>query len=270
MTKKNWFYWVLAIIITLGAAYYQKKTGPTYPKTYKFLLEGHEEKFILPTSHEGKSDCDLKLFVKEHSANGFVLYKRHPSDDAWQKISFSRFNDTLYASLPNQPPAGKLVYYIELYSKSGIQCLLKDKPVIIRFKGVVPLYILIPHIVFIFLAMLISNLAGLMALGKKKSFRYYGKIAFFLLLIGGMILGPVVQKFAFNEFWAGVPFGFDLTDNKMLIAFIFWLFAFIVNFKKERTYAIIIAAIVTIIIFSIPHSLYGSELNFETGNIIQG
>ena len=29
---KKFTLWFLAIIITLGAAYYQRKTGPTYPK----------------------------------------------------------------------------------------------------------------------------------------------------------------------------------------------------------------------------------------------
>jgi hypothetical protein len=30
---KKTILWFLAIIITLGAAYYQRKTGPTYPKS---------------------------------------------------------------------------------------------------------------------------------------------------------------------------------------------------------------------------------------------
>ena len=118
--------------------------------------------------------------------------------------------------------------------------------------------------------MLISNLAGLMALGKVKSYRFYGRMAFFLMLIGGMIFGPIVQEFAFNEFWAGVPYGWDLTDNKTLIAFIGWIFAVILNWKKERRWAIIFAALLTIIIFSIPHSMFGSELDPNTGVIIQG
>jgi hypothetical protein len=40
-----------------------------------------------------------------------------------------------------------------------------------------------------------------------------------------MILGPVVQYYAFGEFWTGVPFGWDLTDNKTLVAVIFWALA---------------------------------------------
>ncbi len=49
-----------------------------------------------------------------------------------------------------------------------------------------------------------------------------------------MILGPIVQKYAFGELWTGIPFGWDLTDNKTLIAFLFWILAVIMNRKKER------------------------------------
>ena len=95
-------------------------------------------------------------------------------------------------------------------------------------------------------------------------------ITFGLLLIGGMILGPFVQKFAFGEFWTGVPFGWDLTDNKTLIAFVAWVIALAANLKKFRPGYLIAAAIVTLAIFSIPHSMFGSELNHTTGTVTTG
>jgi hypothetical protein len=76
--------------------------------------------------------------------------------------------------------------------------------------------------------------------------------------------------YAFGEAWAGVPFAWDLTDNKTLIAFIFWVLAWIMNHKKERPVYTIIAAVVVLIIFSIPHSMFGSQLDPNTGKIIQG
>ena len=85
-----------------------------------------------------------------------------------------------------------------------------------------------------------------------------------------MILGPWVQWYAFGEAWAGVPFAWDLTDNKTLIAFIFWLLAYIMNRKKERPTYTIVASIIMLIVYSIPHSMYGSQLDPETGEIIQG
>jgi len=67
-----------------------------------------------------------------------------------------------------------------------------------------------------------------------------------------------------------VPFGWDLTDNKTLIAFLFWLFAVIMNLKKERPLYIVLASLILLLVYSIPHSLFGSELDYDTGQVIQG
>jgi len=40
--------------------------------------------------------------------------------------------------------------------------------------------------------------------------------------------------------------------------------------KKSSAFWVIVASIVTIAVFSIPHSMYGSQLDQETGKIIQG
>ena len=118
--------------------------------------------------------------------------------------------------------------------------------------------------------MLISNLSGLMVIFKKNNLFKYSILTFTLLVSGGMILGCFVQKHAFNEYWTGIPFGWDLTDNKTLIAVIVWLIALILNRKKDRPLIILIASIILLLIYSIPHSLYGSELSYSSGTISQG
>jgi hypothetical protein len=85
-----------------------------------------------------------------------------------------------------------------------------------------------------------------------------------------MILGPLVQKFAFGELWTGVPFGWDLTDNKTLIALIFWILAVLMNRKKDRPIYTALAAVVLLLVFSIPHSMFGSELDYSSGEVTQG
>ncbi len=152
----------------------------------------------------------------------------------------------------------------------GTQTLMKESPVVIRFKGAVPGQILGPHILIMFIAMLFSTGAGLLALAEVPSYRKYGIWTLILLTAGGMILGPVVQKFAFGAFWTGVPFGWDLTDNKTLIAFLFWILAVVMNLKKERPVYTVLAAIVLLLVYSVPHSLFGSELDYGSGQVTQG
>jgi hypothetical protein len=73
-----------------------------------------------------------------------------------------------------------------------------------------------------------------------------------------------VQKFAFGSLWTGFPFGYDLTDNKTLIAFIGWVIALIAGRKgKPARGWVLAAAILLLIVFLIPHSLLGSELDYS-------
>jgi hypothetical protein len=207
---------------------------------------------------------------EEYSSNDFV-YRVSPVNSMLMNKVFGIMEEKgLYAAVPQQPPAGKIEYYLELTDSKGTATVLKETPVVIRFKGAVPSYILTPHIIFMFLAMLLANVAGLMALFNLPAFRKYSVWTLATLTAGGMILGPAVQKFAFGEFWTGVPFGWDLTDNKTLIAFLFWILAVVMNKKRDTRVYTILAAAVTLIIFSIPHSMFGSELDYSSGEVTQG
>jgi hypothetical protein len=118
--------------------------------------------------------------------------------------------------------------------------------------------------------MLFSNLSGLLAAFRIPSYRKYTFLTFGFLFVGGMILGPVVQLYAFGDLWTGVPFGWDLTDNKTLIAFLFWVPAVVMNLKKQRPVYTLIASIVLLLVYSIPHSMFGSHLDYNTGTVTQG
>ncbi|MEX1309185.1 MAG: hypothetical protein AB1Z65_02075, partial [Candidatus Sulfomarinibacteraceae bacterium] len=92
-----------------------------------------------------------------------------------------------------------------------------------------------------------------------------------LLVFGGLFLGPVVQKFAFDAYWTGWPNGADLTDNKTLIAVIAWLPATILALRRSTLRAaVVIGWIVMMGVFLIPHSLRGSEMDWSEGEIKTG
>lgn len=263
--------WILAVVITLSAVVYQRLTGPTYPKRLKFELNGMEYKLRLIRSHGGTEDAPVKLKLDGdiEAVLNFNYFPLH-QDEAWKQLNFIREGNELVAKLPNQPPAGKLMYYITIIAGSQTVEIEKDSPVIIRFKGAVPQLILIPHVIFMFIAMFLANVAGLLAIGKISSYRFYTYLTLGLLTVGGMILGPLVQYYAFGDLWTGIPYGWDLTDNKTLIAFIFWVVAVIGQLKKERPYLTIIASIVILLIYSIPHSMFGSELDRTSGEVTHG
>lgn len=263
-------YWILAIVITLAAIIYQRKTGPTYDKKVKVVIENETYKLDLIRSHGGETDCKLELPIADKNISGKLEFRKFPTNDTWTDTEMERQNDNLIGILPNLPPAGKYEYKVILEKNNQQYSLTENESVIIRFKGDVPGSILIPHIFFMFFAMLLGNLAGIMGIFKYPEYKLFTNVTVIALFIGGMILGPWVQWHAFGEAWAGVPFAWDLTDNKTLVAFLFWLLAFFMNRKKERPVYTIVASIVMLIVYSIPHSMYGSQLDPETGEIIQG
>ncbi|MDX9697011.1 MAG: hypothetical protein RBT49_14565 [Bacteroidales bacterium] len=262
--------WIFAIIITLGAAYFQRKTGPTYPKKAKIAISGSIYEAKLIRSSNNTHDARIMINIPDSSITGKVNYKLFPVEDNWKSIDFVREGDFLIANLPKQPAAGKLEYYATFENLENSSDKFETDHVIIRFKGDVPAWAMIPHILFMFAAMLLSTIAGLFALVKNESQRLYGILTLIFLIIGGFILGPIIQNYAFGEAWTGVPFGWDLTDNKTLIGIVFWVIAVWANYKKQNYRLTIIASVVLFLIYIIPHSLFGSEFDYEQGKVVTG
>ena len=266
---KSILLWIFAIIFTLSIAIYQRSTGPTYPQKSVVKLGDNSYKLKLLTTFGGKEDALISLKVPSN-VKGIVKFRHYRSQEEWTGIEMMHDGETLNAFLPNQPPAGKLEYMVSL-EYEGEYFSVSEDPVIIRFKGAVPYIILIPHVILMFLAMLYSTRTGLEALGNGLRTYSYTKITLITLGIGGMILGPVVQLYAFGDLWTGWPFGGDWTDNKTLAAFVFWVIAFFALRKnKQNRLWPIIAFIVLLSIYLIPHSMGGSELDYETGTVTTG
>jgi len=265
---KKFFFWLIVFIITVSTAVYQRMTGPTYPLRGKVTLNDSVINYKLLRTHEGKEDHEVVIKAENREIAGYVLYKRYKTDDPLTTIPMVRKEDLLSAKLPNQPPAGKLEYKVILTYQEKKTSLSGEHPVIIRFKGVVPALILIPHIIIMFAAMLFSNRAGIEALNPKGNPRKYALWTVGLLIVGGIVLGPLIQKFAFGEFWTGFPLGHDLTDSKTLIALIGWIAAVIAGRggKPARGW-VLGAAILLLVVYLIPHSLLGSELDYSKMNL---
>lgn len=175
----------------------------------------------------------------------------------------SREGESLVALLPHQPPAGKLDYRVSLSEGSATARL--GQPVTLRFRGEVPAWILVPHVLAMFLGMISAARAGFEKFSPSP--KYGGLILWTLLLlgVGGLILGPAVQKCSFDAWWTGWPIGRDLTDNKTAVAWLAWVAAWIANRRGARStgWWAVAAALITLIVFAIPHSVFGSELRYR-------
>lgn len=259
----------LAIIITLIAVIYQRSTGPTYPKKFDIGADRNIQ-IKFPRSHGGTTNAPLEIPKLGEGMEAEVTWKRYPTEDEWHTIQFNDRGNLLSADLPNQPPAGKLIYFVKIkYTDGSVQELASaEDPIYIRYKGEVPTFILAPHVVCMFLSMLLSVVALFEAVFKTKKYRLVGQITLGCLMLGGMVLGPIVQKYAFGVYWAGFPFDWDLTDNKLLIGVLSWTLAVALTWKGEKRWPTVFAAVVLFAVYSIPHSMQGSEYDYKKGKVI--
>lgn len=266
--KRAALLWLAALLITLASAVWQRLSGPTHPVRLRADLDGAPVAARLLRSHSTSGPQPVAVTAPDPAVTGDLVWRRHPTPDPWTRTPLARDGDRLTAWLPAQPAAGKLAYRIELRRgddapPAATLTLPAGGPVITRFKGDVPAAVLVPHIVLIFLAMLVSNRAGLSALAGFPDRRPQILGAAALLILGGLLFGPLVQKAAFDAYWTGWPFGHDLTDNKLAVSVLTWLVAVWRDPGKTargRGWTILAAA-VTLAIFLIPHSLLGSEFD---------
>ncbi len=258
---KNTILWIVAIILTVGLVIYQRSTGPTYPVRGKVTIDGEVIQYKLIRTFGGDKDALVEISTDNKDITGSITLKRFKSFDDWTTSEMYRKEEKLVGVIPNQPPAGKVEYTIVLHSNS-IDYKLNEEPVIIRFKGAVPMAVLTPHIFFMFISMLFALRVGLELLFRRVDTKYFTGVVLITLFVGGLILGPIVQKFAFGAYWTGWPFGHDLTDNKTLFVFIFWVIAwFVLRKKPQNRLWPLIAVLAMIMVYSIPHSVLGSEID---------
>lgn len=261
------FFIVISLAITIITSIYQRRTGPTYEKKIEVTIHDETYNFKLPRSNE-LFDAPVKLYIPDQTVTADLLWRKYPTNDEYTLQEFKREGNSLVAYLPAQDPAGKLQYFINLHSGEEDKSIYNmEDPVFIRFKGHVPDWILTIHIFLMFSAMFLSNLTGFLAIVKHNSFKFFMILTVIFFFFGGMVLGPIVQKYAFGVYWSGVPFGWDLTDNKVLISFGIWFIALVANWKKLRHWIAILAALILIVVYAIPHSTMGSERDPKTGKL---
>jgi hypothetical protein len=271
----------VAVIGTLGSLAYQDRTGPTYPLRGTVATGAGPVRFVCMRSQTIGQDLPVVLLdpVPEGVA-ATVRYRRMRSRDAWTTMPMSRGAFAISgrgrsrtvqgvgARLPSlNERAGKYEYFVEVETGEGpAESITGKRPIVARYKAAVPGTVLALHILAIFASMLVAirtTIAGM--LGHPVKRYLYATLA--TLLLGGFVLGPVVQWYAFGVWWSGFPFGYDWTDNKVVVELAFWLLALWANRGARRSrWTVVLAGLATLAVYFIPHSVFGSEYNYITGS----
>jgi len=266
--------WILAFILTAAFLVWQKISGPTYEKRFDTEVAGTRIKGQLLRTHSINAEMPVVIYVRESAGAGTGVWRRFPTEDPWKRLPMERDGEVLRSTIDRQGMAGKVEYHVELAKDGHTVKVPPGEAAVARFKGDVPNTILILHVFAIVVAFLFSTGAGFEALTNGPALKQLSRITFGFIVVGGLILCPIVQKYAFDAFWTGWPLGEDLTDNKLAVGALLWLMAVV----KSRNagpgnpagkWWAVLAMLVIFVIFSIPHSIHGSTLDYESGEQIQ-
>lgn len=262
--------WALAALIMLGSIVFQRLTGPTHPLRGAFTVQGETFRYRLSRSGDSSRDERLALPDPGQGTRGVLAFRRLRTADPFTAIPLvpeqREGKAELAARLPRQPAAGKLEYRLVLDTPGGPLWIPAEETAVIRFKDPVPGPLLAAHVLLMFLGVLIGVRAGLAALVHGPDMRRLAWTTLAALTLGGLVLGPFVQKHAFGAYWTGFPFGGDLTDNKTLLMWGAWALACgllpVTKRHAPRRLALGLAALVMLGVYLVPHSARRSELDY--------
>jgi hypothetical protein len=274
--------WLVAAALTVACFVFQNRTGPTYPLEGTVATARGPVAYKFLRSEEIGTPLQLMLLAPVPEGVGAaVRWRRYRSHDAWRTtamapgtFSFKRRGAAetvqgLGATLPSLPErAGKYEFYVDVDDGSGARSVTGERPIFARYKAPVPLFVLLPHILVVFLSMTLAIRTALEALRGGEARRLLAATVGSFLL-GAFVLGPLVQWYAFGVWWSGFPFGYDWTDNKVVVELAAWLLAgaaalFDRSVARQRA-AIFLAIAVTLAVYFIPHSIFGSEYDYTRG-----
>ena len=263
--------WTLAVLLMAATVVYQRSTGPTYPLRGQVTIGGKTVVHKLIRSEE--TTREARVALPDPGVSGTLVWRRFPTQEPWTRQPMAQEvkegKAELAGRLPIQPPAGKLEYFVELGASPQLVRIPAKDAIVLRYKGPVALGVLLPHVSMMFIAVLLGLRTGLGALFGSTAPRRLLWLTLGCMTLGGLILGPFVQKAAFGHYWTGFPWGFDLTDNKTLLMWLVWVVAALVAGPRPRRSetwsraAVLAATVAMAVVYLIPHSMRGSQLDYS-------
>lgn len=250
--------WIIAVLLTLFSASWQRRTGPTHPVKGKAEVAGQALSWTFERTHKGAGDQVVRVNAPE-GVTANLEWRKHLGGPEYTVVPMRREGAALVAELPWQPPAGVLKYRVVAQANGASVTVPAEGVVTIRYTGEVPAPIMVTHILLMIAAMLLSARAGLECFAREPRLKFHTHLAIAVLLVGGFVFGPLVLKNAFGFWWTGWPIGTDITDNKTLIGLVGWLIALYGVHRTQKPRAwVAFGAILMFLVFMIPHSYKGT------------
>ncbi len=237
--------WVLALILTVALLYIARTNSRGQPEhitqtengfTFEMTTVPKVTEHTTDTIHihiSGPFEPGLRVVFRSSRMNQdastpLVKYGSAPM------LAADSARGLFYTVVSAGSRGGKFYYYFEIRDNTGGyragMFAEAGEPFVLKYIGEVPDGVLYSHIFFMFatvFAVVLGALYGagfLLGQGTFKSLSNSFTLAALFAFIGGYPLGFMMNYYAFDVVWEGVPFGTDATDNKTQLLFVYLLF----------------------------------------------
>ena len=270
---------VLAFILTIALLGLSRRLSTRRPHDMAADGEGLRLEHRTVTEQVGPGRPDLALSVECEGAFEPVVRYRVGKERELRSAAMTDDGDGVWrAALPEFDKGTKIYYALELYRGNDRAARIPEEEgsfLFIKYKGKVSAVVLTLHILFMFasfyfMVQCLWSAIGILA-GRAWKAEAVGHARWVLIssFIGGWPLGFILNYQAFGVVWEGIPFGYDITDNKTQIMFVFWLVSLLLvrgsflgrgeepDILGARGFAAaaIISFVVSLALFIVPHSL---------------
>jgi len=247
-----------------GDVEFKRNGVEVFHRTVPGVLEFTEPQISVRVKSKDTVLCYLELIDKDKSRRLIPMNKG--DDGRWNVTlpAYGRGTKVKYALLIDTGSFGK----VRVPEEGG-------KYFTVKYKGRISDFVLVSHIVFMFASfffMVLSLFGAVRILKGLEGKKVTANLVRWVLLttfVGGWPLGCILNYQAFGVVWEGFPFGYDVTDNKTQIMFVFWIITsilaggsvFMGDESKDKlntrqfAISVIVSVLVSIGIFLIPHSL---------------
>jgi hypothetical protein len=250
-------------------------------KPVDMVSEGAGLRVFHRTVTEQVGPAQPRLVVQVEPAESLAVVVRWispPSDEVEERSMVRTAPDVYECSVPDLGKGARMRYWITATNVGGAEVRLpKDagESLLIKFKGTASSVVLAAHVAFMFGAFffMVMSLFGairiIRGLEDKKSTVRSARWVLILSFLGGWPLGFLLNYQTFGVLWEGYPFGYDITDNKTQVLFIFWLVSLLLAWgsftgtgegkdrlgRRAFAAAILVSFLVSLALFILPHSI---------------
>lgn len=250
--------WALALVLALAGLFIQRLLSSELPLSLAVDWEGRPVRAELARVHVGPGDQRFMVEGVAGTWTGELIWRPAGGEEAFMRAPLRNLGSLMTGEIPVQPRGRRAEYRLEITGREGTLRLPEHGTVFTRFRGTVPFWVSLSHVLLLALGLLFAMRAGLEALALGEHALSLAGAALFAFLGGGLIAGPLMKHHAYGLLWAGPPFGLDSTDTKTVLVVLAWLLPLVLRARGRRARRwIVLAAALTLAAFLIPHSSFG-------------